>query len=94
MIDWLVASAAASPDHQKALIDNFLERYQKTNDPYQKEKRGLAMHVMYRSISEGHWFAEHGKAAKAENLVKLASQIINGEGIWQGVNTDIKLTKK
>lgn len=88
-IDWLVAASAASPDYQNRLLDEFLKLQKNRGRNYNKELRGLAMHVMYRSISEAHWFAEHGKMAEAENLVKLASQIIKGEGRWEGVNTTL-----
>lgn len=88
-IDWLVASAAASPDHQKALIKEFIKRY-----PDEKERRGLAMHVMYRCISEVPWFVKNGKIEEAKNLVKLTHDILIGdgsdwEGAWNGVNTSM-----
>lgn len=89
-VDWLVAASAASPDHQNRLLDEFLKLQKRRGRDYDKELRGLAMHVMYRSISEAHYFAEQGKMAEAENLVKLASEIVKGQGRWKGVNNPMK----
>ncbi len=84
-IDWLVTAAAASPAHQEALISEFLKLH-----PSEQEKRGLAMHVLYRAISESSWFAAHGTGNELGNLTKLSYDILNGNGIWQGVNTPIE----
>jgi len=84
MIDWLVSSCASSPDHQKALIDEFIKLH-----PDEKERRGLAMHVMYRSIMEAPWFAGQGKEAEARNLIQLANNILNAKDVWVGVNTPL-----
>ncbi len=82
MIDWLVSSCASSPEHQEALINEFLKRY-----PGDKDRRGLAMHVMYRSIMEAPWFAANNKPEAARNLVGLARDIVKGNGVWRDVNT-------
>lgn len=91
-VDWIIAAVASDPDEQMAIVDEFMNFQREQKCDYNKELRGLAMHVMYRSISEAHWFAEHGhgKMTEAENLVKLASQIIKGEGRWEGVNKLMK----
>lgn len=84
MIDWLVTSAAASPAHQEALISEYL-----TLHPSDKDRRALAMHVMYRSVMEAPWFARRGKLKEAGNLARLAYDIVRGNGIWSGVNTPL-----
>lgn len=84
MIDWLVSACASSPEHQQVLINEFLRRY-----PDEKEKRGLAMHIMYRCIMEAPWFSEHGKMVEVGNLVRLANDIMTGKGVWKGVNTPL-----
>lgn len=106
MVDWLIASCAASADDpdgeiMNKLINGFLNRYQSKDDPYQKEKRGLAMHVMYRAISEAHWYVEQSikledaslkqsYTESAGRLVKLASEIIYGEGVWKDVDKPLE----
>lgn len=84
MIDWLVTSAAASPDHQLALIDEFL-----TLHPSDKDKRGLAMQLMYRSVMELPWFLKNNKPEEVKNLARLTYDIVKGNGVWAGVNTPL-----
>lgn len=81
MIDWLVTAAAESPMHQKAMIEEFL-----TLHPSESDRRGLAMHVLYRSLKEAPWFAKH-KPVAYQNLIKLSYDILEGNGVWNGVNT-------
>jgi hypothetical protein len=84
MIDWLVSASAESPAHQEALIAEFLKRF-----PSDKDKRGLAMHILYRNLMELPWFASQEKTAEVANLTKLSYDIMKGNGIWQGVNTPV-----
>jgi hypothetical protein len=84
-IDWLVASAAASPAHQEALISEFMKLH-----PDDTDKRGLAMHVLYRALSESTWHASHSPASDVRNLAKLSYDILSGNGVWSGVNTPAK----
>lgn len=80
-IDWLITAAAESPAHQNALIAEFLSLH-----PGDTDKRGLAMHTLYRALSESSWFASQGKTTEVSNLVKLSYDILQGKGIWNGVN--------
>ncbi|HLD25073.1 MAG TPA: hypothetical protein VJB96_04110, partial [Patescibacteria group bacterium] len=80
MVDWLISASAESPAHQQAIIDEFL-----TLHPDEKEKRGLAMHTLYRSIMEASWF-QKSKPDAYRNLIKLSYDIMNGNGVWNGVN--------
>lgn|GEM_PF-5370248 len=80
MIDWLVTSAAGSPSHQRAMIDEYMRL-----NPGEKDKRSLAMHLTYRSIMEIPWFMQHGKTTHAENLAQLTLDILKGNGVWAGV---------
>lgn len=94
MIDWLVSSCAKSPAHQKALIRAFMRKY--GSDP--REMRGLAMHVMYRCISEAVHFGKKGETEEAGNLVELTKAIMTGDGsewdgAWDGVNTSMTETQ-
>lgn len=89
MIDWLVSSCAVSPDHQQALIEEFKKIQTDKGRDIEKEMRGLAMHVMYRCVSEAPWFVKEGKMQEAKNLVKMTHDILKGEGIWSGVNTPL-----
>lgn len=84
-IDWLVTAAAASPAHQEALISEFLILH-----PSETDRRGLAMHVLYRTLSEAPWFA-HSKNNERQNLAQLAYDILRGNGVWRGVNTPVSL---
>lgn len=77
MIDWLVAASAESPTHQHALLDEFIKLY-----PDQKNRRGLAMHVLYRSIMEAGWFAQTKKPEAVKNLAHLSYDILKGNGVW------------
>lgn len=86
MIDWLVTASAESPAHQYALIDEFMKLY-----PGEINRRGLAMHVLYRSLMESGWFASGKKPAELQNLTKLSYDILSGNGIWEGVNIKAKL---
>lgn len=100
MIDWLVSACAASPKHQKALIKAFLSKYdlggmidQDLRAKGLKERRGLAMHVMYRCISEIPWYVAKNKLNEARNLVRLVRDIVTGNGefwsgAWEGVQTE------
>lgn len=81
MIDWLVAASAESAAHQNALLKEFM-----TLHPGEKDRRGLAMHVLYRSIHEASWFAKQTPESYG-NLVKLTHDILTNTGIWEGVNT-------
>ena len=85
-IDWLVSACAASPEHQYALINAFIKIQAENHRNVELEKRGLAMHILYRAISEGRWFADKGKTKEAENLVRLSRDILEGNGVWRGVN--------
>lgn len=85
MIDWLVTSTAGSPEHQRALIDEFISLH-----PTEKDRRGLAMHVLYRSIMETPWFLRSGRLEEAKNLATLTHDIVTGTGVWTG--TDKPLT--
>lgn len=80
LVDWLVSASANSPAHQNAIIDEFL-----TLHPGEKEKRGLAMHILYRSIMEASWF-QKSKPDAYKNLIKLSYDIMNGNSVWKGVN--------
>jgi hypothetical protein len=84
MIDWLVASAAESPEHQNAMIEEFMKLY-----PSDKDKRGLAMQVLYRSIMSAPWFASQKKEAELGNVAKLTYDIMQGRGVWEGVHTPL-----
>ncbi len=84
MIDWLVTSAAGSPPHQRAMIDEYLRL-----NPGDKDKRSLAMQLTYRSIMEIPWFVRHGKSTEANNLATLTLDILKGNGPWAGVNTPL-----
>lgn len=90
MIDWLVSGCAASPEHQNALIDEFMKIQKEQGRDEMKELRGLAMHVMYRCISETPWFVKEGKITEARNLVKMTQDILQGNGIWEGVNRPLQ----
>lgn len=81
-VDWLITASAASPAHQEALISEFLALH-----PSAYEKRGLAMHTLYRAIAESSWFAAGNKPLELKNLAKLTYDILNGNNIWEGVNT-------
>lgn len=92
-IDWLVSSAAASPDLQRKLIDAFIKVQDKNGRNVEKERRGLAMHVMYRSISEAIWYADHNKIDEAKNLINLVHDIVTGdkEGKWGESFKDVNI---
>ncbi len=83
MIDWLVAASAESPAHQHALLKEFM-----TLHPGEKDRRGLAMHVLYRSIHEASWFAKQN-AESYGNLVKITHDILTSKGVWESVNTPL-----
>jgi len=83
-VDWLIAASASSPAHQGALIDEFLKLH-----PSEYEKRGLAMHTLYRAIMESSWFAAGDKALELKNLARLTYDILKGNGVWAGVNTPV-----
>ena len=88
MIDWLVTSTAHSPEHQQALLEEFIRL-----NPSEKDRRGLAMSVLYRSLIEASWFESAGKHDIAQRLVKLSYDILRGNGIWRGVNSPISPLK-
>lgn len=88
-VDWLISACAASPEYQNAFIEAFLDLQKQKNRDLNKEKRGLAMHVMYRAISDGRWFADKGRKDLADNLAKLVCDILQGNGIWKGVDTPL-----
>lgn len=75
MVDWLITASAESPAHQQAIIEEFL-----TLHPDEKDKQGLAMHVLYRSIMEASWF-QKSKPEAYGNLIKLSYDIMNGNGV-------------
>lgn len=83
-IDWLVTSAAASPEIQEAMIDEFFTLHESDRD-----RRSLAMHVLYRSIMETEWLNTHGFAREAKNLSRLTFDILKGNGVWEGLNTPV-----
>lgn len=83
MVDWLIAASAESPAHQQALIDEFL-----TLHPDEKDRRGLAMHTLYRSIMVAQWFGTK-KPTEYKNLIQLSYDILNGNGVWKGVNAKL-----
>lgn len=89
-IDWLVSSCAAHPEYQDAFIKAFIDLQNHKGRDVNKEKRGLAMHVLYRSIMEARWFADKGRMDQAQNLVKLSTDILQGNGVWNGVNTPLE----
>lgn len=62
------------------MIKEFLARH-----PSDTDKRALAMHTLYRAVSEASWFAK-SKPAELSNLAKLSYDIMTGNGLWQGVN--------
>lgn len=84
MIDWLISASAESSLHQHALIDEFLLLH-----PDEKNKRGLAMHVLYRSLMEASWF-QKSKPEAFKNLIKLSYDIMNGNDVWKGVNEPLR----
>lgn len=88
MVDWLVTSAAGSPQHQQAILDEFIRL-----NPSEKDRRGLAMHVLYRSILEGAWFRSAGKINEANSLTKLSYDILKGNGIWRSVTSPLASSK-
>lgn len=77
MIDWLITAAAESPAHQNAMIEEFIKLH-----PGEADRRGLAMHTLYRAISEASWFSAK-KPLEYNNLVKLSYDILNGNGVWK-----------
>ncbi len=79
MIDWLVTAAASSPKHQLAMIEEFNRLH-----PDLKERRALAMHLMYRSIGAVGWYSRNNKPDEAKRLARLVHDILEtkGEGEW------------
>lgn len=85
MVDWLISASAESPAHQQAIIDEFT-----TLHPDEKDKRGLAMHTLYRCLMEASWF-QKTKPDAYNNLIKLSYDIMNGNGVWTGVNSPLAI---
>src|SRR3989338_9247330 len=84
--DASIAGLALDRKRQQLVTDEFLRRH-----PEEKERRGLAMHTLYRSIMETKWFVENGEKEAASNLIKLTADILRGKGaewngVWDGVN--------
>jgi len=84
MIDWMITAAAESPKHQNALISEYIKLH-----PSDKDRRALAMHVMYRSVLEIPWFINRGYMDQARNLATLVHSITTGKGVWAGVQTPL-----
>ncbi len=84
-VDWLVTAVSGSPAHQEAIISEFLKLHPKDSD-----RRALAMQVLYRSLLEATWFDEHGKMREASNAIRMSYDILNGRGVWKGVNTPVQ----
>lgn len=94
-IDALVSGCASNPDYMKALVEEFKKIQMETEGrDVKKEMRGLAMHVMYRCISEIPWYISKGKKIEAQNLMGFTRDILQGNGIWEGVNIDIRDVKQ
>lgn len=88
--DASIVGLALDKKRQEFVIAEFLRRH-----PDEKERRGLAMHTLYRSMMETKWLAEKGEIEAAKNLIKLTADILRGNGndwngAWDGVNKPMK----
>lgn len=87
MVDGLIAGSASHQEYMETFIKEFLAMQDRPGRNLEKERRALAMHVLYRSVSFINWHAERGNTQAVENLIKLTHDILTGTGeFWQGVD--------